>query len=88
MTEPRAGKALANENKYPYIVEISIGAPGLDLLSRQILAFHKSRRVRPRHGRSFTKGDLVYSRWCFSELTTARNFLEQFGGAFYKITAA
>jgi hypothetical protein len=29
-----------------------------------------------------------YYRWRFSDLTTARAFVEQFGGAFYKTTGA
>jgi hypothetical protein len=55
-------------------------------LNRRIQAFHKLQRIQPRYGRSITEGDQIYCRWCFSDLPTARAFIEQFGGAFYKTT--
>jgi hypothetical protein len=46
MSIDRTGKAFANENKYPFIVEVPVLANGLEVdLNRQIIGFHKSRRV-------------------------------------------
>jgi hypothetical protein len=53
-------------------------------LSRRIMELHKSRHIQPRHGRTIFRQGQTYYRWCFSDLATARGFLEQFGGAFYK----
>jgi hypothetical protein len=81
-------KAVINEARQPYIVQIPVDTGGLaPEISRRILGFHKSRRITPRHGRSITKGHQIYCRWCFSDLATARAFVGQFGGTFYKTTA-
>ena len=83
----RRGKAAANERKYPFIVEVPVAANGLDVeLNRQIVDFHKSRRITPRFGRTIWRDEQRYYRWCFSDLAAARTFVEQFGGAFYKTT--
>lgn len=82
-------KALNNESRYPYIVELRVPDAGLEIeLNRQIIGFHKSRRIQPRYGRQIIRDNRTYSRWCLSDLATARAFIEQFGGAFYKITRA
>jgi hypothetical protein len=81
----RRGKALANERKYPFIVEVPVAATGLDVeLNRQIVIFHKSHRIPPVFGRTIWRDEQQFYRWCFSDLATAREFAEQFGGAFYK----
>jgi len=81
----RGGKALANEQKYPFIVEVPVAADGLSVeLNHQIV--HKSRRIPPRYGRTIWRDDQRYYRWCFSDLETARAFVEQLGGASYKTT--
>jgi hypothetical protein len=83
----RGGKATANERKYPFIVEVPVAANGLNVeLNARIVAFHKSRRIQPRFGRTIWRNEQRYYRWCFSDLETARAFVVQFGGAFYKIT--
>lgn len=83
----RPGKALANERKYPFIVEVPVAASGLNVeLNNRIVGFHKSRRILPRFGRNISRGERSFYRWCFPDLATARAFVEQFGGAFYKIT--
>jgi hypothetical protein len=83
-----SGKALANEKKYPNIVELAVPEDGLEIeLSRQIMDFHKSRHIRPRHGRWITKNNQTHCRWCFADLSTACDFLEHFGGAFYEPNA-
>ena len=80
--QPHSGKALTNESKYPYIVELAVKASELDAeLSRQIIGFHKARQIEPRHGRRISIGGQAYFRWCFSHLATARAFGEQFDGA-------
>jgi hypothetical protein len=89
MAQPRSGKSLINESRYPYVVELVLPDDGLAIeLNRRIVGFHKSRRIQPRHGRRIIRDDQTYSRWCFSDLATARAFLEQFGGVFYKTTRA
>src|SRR6516165_6029041 len=52
MIQPGSGKALANERKYPNIVELVVPDDGLEVeLSSRIMEFHKSRHLQPRHGR-------------------------------------
>jgi hypothetical protein len=87
MVQPRSGRQLINEGRYPYVVELALPDSGLEFeLNRGIVGFHKSRSLQPRHGRRIIRNNKTYSRWCFSDLPTARAFLEQFGGAFHKIT--
>jgi len=74
-------KAAANERKYPYAVSLAIAEEPLDLaLIRQIIEFHKARHIEPRHGRTTDRNGEVFYRWCFSDLHTARGFIERFGG--------
>jgi hypothetical protein len=41
-------KAIANERKYPNIVELAVPADGLQIeLSRRIIQFHKLRHIQP-----------------------------------------
>ena len=76
-------KAAANESKYPNIVQLAVGAQGLDVtLGRQIINFHKSRHIQPHHGRTIIRQKQIFYRWCFSDLATARAFIDQFGGEF------
>ena len=78
-----SGKALANESKYPNIVELAAAA-GLDVtLGRRIMDFHKSRHIQPRHGRTIIRQEQIFYRSCFSDLATARAFIDQFGGKFW-----
>ena len=82
MIQPGSGKALANENKYPNVVELAVPDGVLEIqLSRRIMNFHKSRHIQPRHGRFITKDNQTYCRWCFADLGTACDFIELFGGA-------
>ena len=76
-------KAVANESKYPNIVELAVAADGLDVtLGRRIMDFHKSRHIQPHHGRTINRQKKIFYRWCFSDLATARDFIDQFGGEF------
>ena len=53
MSFDRGGKAVANESKHPFIVEVPVAASGLGVeLNRQIVGFHTSRRIPPRFGRA------------------------------------
>jgi hypothetical protein len=89
MSFDRGGKAVANERKYPFIVEVPVAANGLDVdLNARIVAFHQSRRIRPRFGRTIWRNEQRYYRWCFSDLETARTFVEQFNDTFYKTTGS
>jgi hypothetical protein len=89
MSKGRAARALANESKYPFVVEVPVAASGLDReLNAQIIGFHKSRRILPRFGRTAFRDGQNYYRWCFSDLATAHAFVEQFGGGFYKTAGA
>jgi hypothetical protein len=88
MGKPRTGRALTNEIKYPYIVELpveSVDLKELDAeLSRQITVFHISRKLQVRRGRQVTKENKIYFRWCFPNLTAAGAFIERFGGTLHK----
>ena len=76
-------KVVANEGNYPNIVELAVGFDGLDfILGRRIMDFHKSRHIKPRHGRTTIRQKQVFYRWCFSDLATARDFIDEFGGEF------
>ncbi len=76
---------VTNERKYPHIVELPVGEKGLDVgLGRRIIDFHKSRHIKPRHGRIILRERETYYRWCFSDLAMARAFIEQFGGSLYE----
>ena len=80
-----SGRALTNERKYPFIVELAVTGEELELaLSCQIIVFHKGRHIQTRHGRTILRNGETHYRWCFSDIATARAFAEQFGGAFYK----
>ena len=81
----RGYRALTNERKYPFIVELAITGEELELaLSRRIIDFHNRRHIRTRHGRPILRNGEKQYRWCFSDIATAHAFIEQFGGAFYK----
>ena len=84
---------MTNEINHPYVVEVALVSAGhsggLDVeLSRRIMQFHKSRHIQPRYGRTITtKRGTIFYRWCFSDLSIARDFAEQFGGEFCKLDA-
>jgi hypothetical protein len=85
MPPPRFSKGLVNENKYPCVVQLAVVTDGMDFqLSRRIVQFHKSRHIQPRHGRTIARQRGIFYRWCFSDLSIALAFVEQFGGEFCK----
>jgi hypothetical protein len=79
-------KALVNERKYSNIVKLAFPADGLEFeFNRRIIEFHKRRHIQPRRGRQIVREKRAYSRWCFEDLGTACDFIEQFGGALAEI---
>ena len=73
-----------NERRYPHIVEVAVGKRALDVgLNCQIMEFHNSRHIKPRHGHIVLKEGQTFYRWCFSDLATAHAFIEQFNGTVY-----
>jgi hypothetical protein len=93
MIPPRNNKAVTNESRHPYVVELAVINDELDSdaldaeLSRQIMQFHKSRNIKPRYGRRFTSRQKLRYRWCFLDLSIARDFVAQFDGEFCKPSA-
>jgi hypothetical protein len=83
---PRLPKrAIRNEIRHPYIVEVAIVGDELNVqLVRQIMQFHQSQSIQPRYGRTITTNRAKLYRWCFSKLLVARAFIDQFGGELYK----
>jgi hypothetical protein len=79
--QPLSGKAIANESRYPYIVELVVADDELNVeVSRRMMNFHRSRKIQARYGRRIVREGQVYFRWCFSDLETARAFMKQFDG--------
>jgi hypothetical protein len=48
--------------------------------NRRIMGFHRSRKIQARYVRRIIREGQIYYRWCFSDLETARAFMEQFDG--------
>ena len=72
MTQPRGGKAVANESNYPFIVELAVAENELDVeLSHRIMRFHRSQNIEARHRRRIIREGQIYFRWCFFDLGTA-----------------
>ncbi len=84
MPQPQSGRAVANESKCLFIVELLVDAGELSVeLNHRMMDFHRSRKIQIQHGRRIIRESQPYFRWCFSDLTTARSFIEQFGGTLY-----
>jgi hypothetical protein len=79
------GKAALNERKHSYVIELKSTSDGLDIiLSRQIVQFHELRQVQPQYGRTVVRQGGLICRWCFDDLSIARDFVERFGGKLCK----
>ena len=79
--QPLSRKAVATEQKYPYIVELLVVDDELDVeVSRRMMDFHGSRKIQARYGRRIVREGQIYFRWCFSDLDMASAFEEEFGG--------
>ena len=54
--QPLSGKAVENEQKYPYIVELLVVDDELDVeVSRRMMDFHGSRKIQARYGRRIVR---------------------------------
>jgi hypothetical protein len=81
MLYPKSGRALRNERTYPHIVKLAVATNELNVqLNRRVIDFHKLRHIETRHGQRAVGESQIYYRWCFSDLATACDFAEQFGG--------
>jgi hypothetical protein len=79
------GRAAANESRHPSVVKLDVVSDGLDVkVSRQIVQFHKLRRIQPQYGRTIFRRNGPDYHWCFDDLSVAHAFIEQFGGELYK----
>jgi len=68
--QPLSGKAVANESKYPYIVELFVPADELDVkFSRRMMDFHRSRKIQARYGRRIVREGQIYFRGVFLNRT-------------------
>ena len=85
-TQARSAKPLINESRYTYIVELAVPDTGLEIeLNRQIVSFHRSRRIEPQYGRRFTgtikciRGGAfpIWLRLALSSNNLAENFYHQ-----------
>jgi hypothetical protein len=76
-------RALTNETKYPFIVELAVTGEELELaLSRRIIDFHNRRHIRTRHGRTILRNDETLKSTNDNE-KFARRSLKTPRGAFY-----
>jgi hypothetical protein len=81
MPHRHIGKAITNDSKYSYTITIAVADDELDLeSSRRIANFHRLHKIEVRHGRTSIRKGQIYFRWRLPDLTTARAFVEQFGG--------
>ena len=54
--QPLSRKAVATEQKYPYIVELLVVDDELDVeVSRRMMDFHRSRKIQARYGRRIVR---------------------------------
>ena len=60
---------LANEQDFPYLVELALPPEGFRSVLLEIDAFHRERRIPVRRGRSRYGVKPFYVRFCFQTLT-------------------
>jgi hypothetical protein len=70
---------LANEQDFPYLVELALPPGGFRGVFLEIDAFHRGRRIPVRRGRR-RHAEQVYIRFCFPDAATADTFRNRFGG--------
>ena len=70
---------LANEQDFPYLVELALPPEGFRSVLLEIDTFHRERRIPVRRGRSRHEAEL-YIRFCFPDAATADAFRNRFGG--------
>jgi len=71
---------LANEQDFPYLVELTFPPGGFRSVFLEIDAFHRERRIPVRRGRSRHEAEQFYIRFCFPDAATADAFRNRFGG--------
>jgi hypothetical protein len=71
---------LANEQDFPYLVELALPPEGIRSILLEIDAFHRERRIPVRRGRSRPEIEKFYIRFCFPDAATAEAFRNRFGG--------
>ena len=65
---------LANEQDFPYLVELALPPEGFRSVLLEIDTFHRERRIPVRRGRSRHEADQFYIRLCFPDAATADAF--------------
>ena len=73
--------ATENEKKFPHIVELAVPAGGFGAGLIAIFDFHDAHGVDVARGRFIRHDDRDFTRWCFPDENTAREFIALFGGA-------
>src|SRR6516162_11169458 len=71
---------LANEQDFPYLVELALPPGGFRSVFQEIDAFHRERHIPVRRGRSRYEVEPFYIRFCFPDTATADAFRNRFGG--------
>jgi hypothetical protein len=71
---------LANEQDFPYLVELALPPEGFRSVLLEIDTFHRERRIPVRRGRSRHEVKQFYIRFCFPDAATADAFRNRFGG--------
>src|SRR6516162_9726656 len=71
---------LANEQDFPYLVELALPPGGFRSVFQEIDAFHRERHIPVRRGRSRYEVEPFYIRFCFPDAATADAFRNRFGG--------
>ena len=71
---------LANEQDFPYLVELALPPEGFRSVLLEIDAFHRDRRIPVRRGRSRHEAEQSHIRFCFPDTATADAFRNRFGG--------
>jgi hypothetical protein len=71
---------LANEQDFPYLVELTFPPGGFRSVFLEIDAFHRDRRIPVRRGRNRHEVERFYIRFCFPDTATADAFRNRFGG--------
>ena len=70
---------LANEQDFPYLVELTFPPGGFRSVFLEIDAFHRERRIPVRRGRNRHEVEKFHIRFCFSDTATADAFRNRFG---------
>jgi hypothetical protein len=75
-----SSQALANEQDFPHLVELSVPPKGFRNAFLEFDAFHSEHRIPVRRGQNRHEVKQVYIRFCFPNTATADAFRNGFGG--------